>query len=143
MAEATEEKSVSEDTGPKPEGGEGASASQSRAQDEEKSGKPVAFADFEQKSAGKTQTQGNINLLLDVPLKVTVLLGSTKMLIKELLHLGPGSIIELSKIAGDPMDICIGEKLIARGEVVVVNDMFGVRIIDIVSPEERIETLNK
>jgi flagellar motor switch protein FliN/FliY len=111
---------------------------------EEKSDKQATFADLEQKSVGKTSApQGNINLLLDVPLKVTVSLGNTKMMIKELLHLGPGSIIELSKIAGDPMDICIGEKLIARGEVVVVNDLFGVRIMDIVSPEERIETLNK
>ncbi len=114
------------------------------SQADEKADKPAMFSDLEQKSAGKTPTQkANINLLLDVPLKVTVLLGNTKMLIKDLLHLGPGSIIELSKIAGDPMDICIGEKLIARGEVVVVNDLFGVRIIDIVSPEERIETLNK
>ncbi|MBI3358251.1 MAG: flagellar motor switch protein FliN [Nitrospirae bacterium] len=141
MAEETEARSVStEEADPAPEIEEGPEPSQA----EEKSGRPVTFADLEQKPTGsKLQTPGNINILLDVPLKVTVLLGSTKMLIKELLHLGHGSIIELSKIAGDPMDICIGEKLIARGEVVVVNDMFGVRIIDIVSPEERVETLNK
>lgn len=108
----------------------------------QESDKPSPFANLEQKPVGKVvSSPGNINLLLDVPLKVTVSLGNTKMLIKELLHLGPGSIIELSKIAGDPMDIYIGEKLIARGEVVVVNDLFGVRIIDIVSPEARIETL--
>jgi flagellar motor switch protein FliN/FliY len=105
---------------------------------------PAAFGNLETKAVGsRPPITGNINLLLDVPLKVTVQLGSVKMLIKDLLHLGPGSIIELSKIAGDPMDIFIGEKMIARGEVIVVNGTFGVRIIDIVSPEERIETLNK
>ncbi|MEK7748096.1 MAG: flagellar motor switch protein FliN [Nitrospirota bacterium] len=106
--------------------------------------KPATFANLDPKSvSSRPPITGNINLLLDVPLKVTVQLGSVKMLIKDLLHLGPGSIIELSKIAGDPMDIFIGEKLIARGEVIVVNETFGVRIIDIVSPEERIQTLNK
>jgi flagellar motor switch protein FliN/FliY len=111
---------------------------------EEKSERPAAFGNLETKAvSSRPPITGNINLLLDVPLKVTVQLGSVKMLIKDLLHLGPGSIIELSKIAGDPMDIFIGEKMIARGEVIVVNGTFGVRIIDIVSPEERIETLNK
>jgi flagellar motor switch protein FliN/FliY len=133
MAEETEEKAAST---------EEAESDPTPDTTEEKADKPASFANLEEKPGGKApSSQGNINLLLDVPLKVTVSLGSTKMLIKELLHLGPGSIIELSKIAGDPMDIYIGEKLIARGEVVVVNDLFGVRIIDIVSPEERIETL--
>ncbi len=136
MAEEIEEKAASTETSDPP----------AETEDDPKAGqasdKPATFADLEQKPALKSSSSpGNINLLLDVPLKVTVSLGHTKMLIKELLHLGPGSIIELSKIAGDPMDIYIGEKLIARGEVVVVNDLFGVRIIDIVSPEERIETL--
>ncbi len=135
MAEETEENAaVTEEADPAP----------APEPAEAKADKPATFSNLEQKSVGMTGgPQGNIKLLLDVPLKVTVSLGSTKMLIKDLLHLGPGSIIELSKIAGDPMDIYIGEKLIARGEVVVVNDLFGVRIIDIVSPEERIETLNK
>jgi flagellar motor switch protein FliN/FliY len=136
MAEEIEEKAASTEASDPP----------AETEDDSKAGqesdKPATFADLEQKPAGKAPSSpGNINLLLDVPLKVTVSLGNTKMLIKELLHLGPGSIIELSKIAGDPMDIYIGEKLIARGEVVVVNDLFGVRIIDIVSPAERIETL--
>ena len=135
MAEETETADPAPEPEPEP---------QEESQTEEKADKPVTFADLEQKSDGKAPVpKGNINLLLDVPLKVTVSLGNTKMLIRDLLHLGAGSIIELSKIAGDPMDIYIGEKLIARGEVVVVNDLFGVRIIDIISPEERIETLNK
>lgn len=138
MAEETEE-NVAADPSPEP-----VTEDEGVAQGEAVSAKPASFANLEQKPVGKAPaTTGNINLLLDVPLKVIVSLGNTKMLIRDLLHLGPGSIIELSKIAGDPMDIYIGEKLIARGEVVVVNDLFGVRIIDIVSPEERIETLNK
>jgi flagellar motor switch protein FliN/FliY len=137
MADEIAEKTASEEAVVDPP-----TATQEDIEPKQTSDKPAAFSDLAQKPAGKLPaTQGNINLLLDVPLKVTVSLGNTKMLIKELLHLGPGSIIELSKIAGDPMDIYIGEKLIARGEVVVVNDLFGVRIIDIVSPEERIEIL--
>jgi flagellar motor switch protein FliN/FliY len=103
--------------------------------------KAVQFGDLEQKTS--RSAPGNISLLLDVPLKMTVTLGKTRMLIKDLLQLGQGSVVELDKIAGDPMDISLGEKLIARGEIVVVNDMFGVRITDIVSPTERIENLNK
>ncbi len=103
--------------------------------------KLATFPEFEQKPV--IQGSGNMNLLLDVPLKISVQLGSTKMLIKDLLRLGQGSIVELEKSAGDPMDILIGEKLIARGEVVVVNDMFGVRLTDIISPTERIETLKQ
>ncbi len=105
--------------------------------------KAVQFGDLEQPSVRSASAPGNINLLLDVSLRVTVQLGKTKMLIKDLLHMGQGSVVELDKLAGDPMDIFIGEKLIARGEIVVVNDMFGVRITDIISPAERIETLNK
>lgn len=105
--------------------------------------KRPSFLDLEQKPSDgpSASTPGNMNLLLDVPLRVAVHLGSTKMLVKDLLRLGQGSVVELNKIAGDPMDIFIGEKMIARGEIVVVNDMFGVRITDIISPVERIETL--
>ncbi len=98
------------------------------------------FGDLEQKVVNPASAPGNMNLLLDVPMKVAVQLGNTRMLIKELLQLGQGSVIQLDKIAGDPMDVYIGDKMIARGELVVVNDMFGVRITDIVSPVERIET---
>jgi flagellar motor switch protein FliN/FliY len=103
--------------------------------------KPAAFDSFKQRVVNPASSAGNMNLLLDVPMKIEVRLGSAKMIIKDLLQLGQGSVIELDKIAGDPMDILISEKLIARGEIVVVNDMFGVRITDIVSPVERIETL--
>lgn len=83
----------------------------------------------------------NIDLILDIPLQVSVELGRTKMLINDLLQLGQGSVIELSKLVGEPLEIFVNEKLVAKGEVVVVNEKFGVRLTDIVSPIERIETL--
>lgn len=83
----------------------------------------------------------NLNLILDIPLKVTVELGRTKMPVSELLNLTQGSVIELSKLAGEPMEVLVNDKLIARGEAVVVNEKFGVRLTDIISPSERIEQL--
>ena len=82
-----------------------------------------------------------IDMLLDLPLDVSVELGRTRMSIQELLALGPGSVIELDKVAGEPLDILINDRLVARGEAVVVNDKFGIRITDIVSPQERIARL--
>ena len=82
-----------------------------------------------------------IDLLLDVPLELSVELGRTRMSIQELLALGPGSVIELDKVAGEPLDILVNNRLVARGEAVVVNDKFGIRITDIVSPAERISRL--
>jgi flagellar motor switch protein FliN/FliY len=82
-----------------------------------------------------------LDLLLDVPLEVGVELGRTRMTIQDLLQLGPGSVIELDKVAGEALDILVNGRLVARGEAVVVNDKFGVRITDIVSPQERIQRL--
>jgi flagellar motor switch protein FliN/FliY len=82
-----------------------------------------------------------LELLLDVPLDVTVELGRCRMTIQDLLGQEPGSVIELEKLAGDPLDILVNDRLLARGEAVVVNDKFGVRITDIVSPTERIARL--
>ncbi len=83
----------------------------------------------------------DIDFLLDIPLDVSVELGRTRMLIKDLLQLGQGSVVELEKLAGEPMEILVNNKLIARGEVVVVNEKFGVRLTDIISPVERIRQL--
>lgn len=83
----------------------------------------------------------NLSLILDIPLKVTVELGRTKMVVSELLNLGQGSVIELSKLAGEPMEVLVNGKLVARGEAVVVNEKFGVRLTDIISPTERVEQL--
>jgi len=91
-------------------------------------------------SLNKLKVQ-NLDFILDIPLKVTVELGRSSVLIKELLLYGQGSIVELDKAAGDPLDIYVNGKLVAKGEVVVVNEKFGVRISEIISPVERIESL--
>jgi flagellar motor switch protein FliN/FliY len=83
----------------------------------------------------------NLNLILDIPLKVSVELGRTKMPVSDLLNLTQGSVIELGKLAGEPMEVYVNDKLIARGEAVVVNEKFGVRLTDIISPAERVEQL--
>jgi len=87
------------------------------------------------------QSDRRLDLLLDVPLSVTVELGRTRMTIQELLSLGPGSVVELDKVAGEPLDIVVNDRLVARGEAVVVNDKFGIRITDIVSKSERLARL--
>jgi flagellar motor switch protein FliN len=84
---------------------------------------------------------GNISLLMDVPLKLTVELGRTTKMVKEILALAPGSVVELDKLAGEPVDILVNERLIAKGEVVVIDENFGVRITEIVNPEERLHGL--
>jgi flagellar motor switch protein FliN/FliY len=83
----------------------------------------------------------SLDFILDIPLKVTVELGRSKMAIREILQLAQGSVVELSKFAGEPLEVLVNEKLIARGEVVVVNEKFGIRLTDIISPVERIEQL--
>ncbi len=83
-----------------------------------------------------------LELILDIPLKVGVELGRPRMLVNDLLQLGQGSVIELNKLAGDPLEVLVNDKLIARGEVVVVNEKFGIRLTDIISPIERIEKLS-
>ena len=83
----------------------------------------------------------SLDLILDIPLTVTVELGRSKMLINDLLQLGQGSVIELTKLKGEPLEVLVNQKLVARGEVVVVNEKFGVRLTDIVSPMERVQSL--
>ena len=100
---------------------------------------PVQFANL-QTSAG-TGEQGNIGLLMDISMEMTVELGRTKKLIREILGIGEGTIIELDKLAGEPVDILVNHKLIAKGEVVVIDENFGVRVTEIVSPMERMSDL--
>ena len=83
----------------------------------------------------------DIDFILDIPLELSVELGRRKMLVNDLLQLGQGSIVELDKLAGEPLEIYINRKLVARGEVVVVNEKFGVRLTDIITPMERVRTL--
>jgi flagellar motor switch protein FliN len=83
----------------------------------------------------------SLDLILDIPLTVAVELGRSKMLINDLLQLGQGSVIELTKLVGEPLEVLVNQKLVARGEVVVVNEKFGVRLTDIVSTMERVKSL--
>lgn len=92
-------------------------------------------------TAEDENTETRLNRLLDVPLDITVELGRSRMPIRELLALSPGSVVELDKDAGEPLDIMVNGQLLARGEAVVVNDRFGVRITDIVHPMERVARL--
>ena len=91
--------------------------------------------------AASTEETKSIDLILDIPLTVTVELGRSKMLINDLLQLGQGSVIELTKLVGEPLEVLVNQKLVARGEVVVVNEKFGVRLTDIVSPMERVQSM--
>jgi len=103
----------------------------------------VEDANFEELKTEKNSPANvrDIDFLLDIPLEITVELGRTKMLIKEILQLGQSSVVELEKLAGEPMEIFVNNKLIAKGDVVVVNEKFGVRLTDIMSPAERIRQL--
>jgi len=83
----------------------------------------------------------NLDFLLDIPMELTVEIGRAKLEIKELLTLGPGSVVELDKLAGEPLDVYVNDRLIARGEVVVVNEKFGLRLTEAVSKKERLENL--
>jgi flagellar motor switch protein FliN/FliY len=101
---------------------------------------PVDFASFEPSSLVETETK-NLNMLLDIPLRVTVELGRTKRSVQDILNLSSGSIIELDKLAGEPVDILVNNKLIAKGEVVVIDENFGVRVTDIISQSDRLKKL--
>lgn len=83
----------------------------------------------------------NLDFLLDITLQITVEVGRCRMSIQDLLQLGQGSVVELSKLAGEPLDILVNDKAVARGEAVIVNEKFGVRITDVISPAERLEGL--
>src|ERR1700743_1117079 len=93
--------------------------------------------------AAPTTTRNDIDMILDIPVQLTVELGRTKIAIKSLLQLAQGSVVELDGMAGEPMDVLVNGCLIAQGEVVVVNDKFGIRLTDIITPSERIRKLNK
>ena len=100
------------------------------------------FQDFGDRNV-KSGTTHDIEFILDIPVQLTVELGRTKIAIKNLLQLAQGSVIELNGLAGEPMDVLVNGCLIAQGEVVVVNDKFGIRLTDITSPAERIRKLNR
>lgn len=97
-------------------------------------------------SSGTTSADGtvnDINMVLDIPVQLSVELGRTKVPIKHILQLGQGSVVELDALAGEPMDVLVNGYLIAQGEVVVVNDKFGIRLTDVVTPSERLRRVSK
>ena len=104
---------------------------------------PVPFASFASGSTAGGTAGNDINMILDIPVQLTVELGRTRIAIKHILQLAQGSVVELETMAGEPMDVLVNGYLIAQGEVVVVNDKFGIRLTDIVTPSERIRKLNR
>jgi len=102
---------------------------------------PASFASFT--PTGPGGAGNDINMILDIPVQLTVELGRTRIPIKHILQLAQGSVVELDAMAGEPMDVFVNGFLIAQGEVVVVNDKFGIRLTDIVTPSERMRRLSK
>ena len=98
---------------------------------------------FSSSSASPEAPIRDINMVLDIPVQLSVELGRTKVSIKHILQLGQGSVVELDALAGEPMDVLVNGYLIAQGEVVVVNDKFGIRLTDVVTPSERLRRINK
>ena len=103
---------------------------------------PATFANFAP-TAGAAGAGNDINMILDIPVQLTVELGRTRIPIKHILQLAQGSVVELDALAGEPMDVLVNGYLIAQGEVVVVNDKFGIRLTDIVTPSERLRRLSR
>ena len=99
--------------------------------------------DESRETGDETDARGEreLDFILDIPLELSVELGKAKLLVNDLLQLGQGSIIELNKLAGEPLEVYINRKLIARGEVVVVNEKFGVRLTDVITPIDRVKSL--
>lgn len=117
-----------------------------REREQESLSRQSASAQFknltqEAKAPRPENVRRDLDFILDIPLDVSAELGRTKLLINELLQLGQGSVIELNKLAGEPLEIYVNGKLVARGEAVVINEKFGVRLTDIISPIERVKQL--
>ena len=117
-------------------------AAEAAALQKQQTASAAVFQDFGTK-APRPDTPNDIDFILDIPVQLTVELGRTKIAIKNLLQLAQGSVVELDGLAGEPMDVLVNGCLIAQGEVVVVNDKFGIRLTDIITPSERIRKLNK
>jgi flagellar motor switch protein FliN/FliY len=103
--------------------------------------KDLDVPEFQEQAKTSQTAAKDINFILDIPLEVTVVIGRTKILVQELLQLGQGSVVALEKLAGEPMEVFVNDRLIGRGEVVVVNERFGIRLTDIISPAERVKQL--
>ncbi len=103
----------------------------------------VPVEDKEQAPAdARATSNANLDVVLDIPVRLTMEVGGARMSIKKLLQLSKGSVVELNRAAGEPLDVLVNGTLIATGEVVVVNEKFGVRLLDVISPEQRIQSIN-
>ncbi|MCF6281597.1 MAG: flagellar motor switch protein FliN [Candidatus Polarisedimenticolaceae bacterium] len=124
---------------------EWAAALEQQEEEEDLAADPTEVAEFqalEEESVSSTST-GDVNMdaILDVPVTISMEIGRTKIAIRNLLQLNQGSVVELDRLAGEPMDVLVNGTLIAQGEVVVVNEKFGIRLTDIISPSERVKRL--
>ena len=102
---------------------------------------PAEFDDLEDTSGGPAGDEANLNVILDIPVTISMEIGRTHISIRNLLQLNQGSVVELDRLAGEPMDVLVNGTLVAHGEVVVVNEKFGIRLTDVISPAERVKKL--
>lgn len=121
--------------------GAGGDADWGDALNEQANAEAASFDALSNTSVASSNSELNLDVILDVPVTISMEVGNTKISIRNLLQLNQGSVIELDRLAGEPMDVLVNKTLIARGEVVVVNDKFGLRLTDIISPAERVKKL--
>ncbi len=122
-------------------GDEWASAMDEQVGAEDANVEPAAFDELVADSAGISEEDVNLNVIMDIPVDLSMEIGRTKISIRNLLQLNQGSIVELDRLAGEPLDVMVNGTLIAHGEVVVVNERFGIRLTDVISPAERVKKL--
>ncbi len=122
-------------------GDEWASAMDEQTGAEDANVEPAAFDELVADSAGISDEDVNLNVIMDIPVDLSMEIGRTKISIRNLLQLNQGSIVELDRLAGEPLDVMVNGTLIAHGEVVVVNERFGIRLTDVISPAERVKKL--
>jgi flagellar motor switch protein FliN/FliY len=107
------------------------------------SARTSVFPELKPESGAAATSGGGLDMILDIPVQLTIELGRTKLPIRNLLHLAQGSVVELDRLAGEPLDVLVNGTLIAQGEVVVVNDKFGIRLTDVIGPDERLRRLQR
>ncbi len=114
---------------------------QAEAQGREDDAPAAEFDDLEDTSAGPAAEEANLDVILDIPVTISMEIGRSHISIRNLLQLNQGSVVELDRLAGEPMDVLVNGTLVAHGEVVVVNEKFGIRLTDVISPAERVKKL--
>lgn len=145
MAEENVDQTAAEGSATKPARKSPRAAEQTQVEKEDPAAQPTEEGVFKELSGTdqRANTQNDFDFIRDIPVQLTVELGRTKIAIKNLLQLAQGSVVELDGMAGEPIDVLVNGCLIAQGEVVVVNDKFGIRLTDIITPAERIRKLNR